>query len=123
MGIRRTLTTLTLSGLLVLGTTGVAAAQEAPPVASERLEAACARVPRIRARIEAALDRWNAGADVRGSEAWLEARAAELREEGRTDRAEVVESTIRVRTERIDVLEARLDRLDEIEDLCVEEGL
>jgi len=61
----------------VLGTTGVAAAQEAPPVASERLEAACARVPRIRARIEAALDRWNAGTDLRGTKAWLEARAAD----------------------------------------------
>ncbi len=125
MQVRRTLVVVGLAGALVAGPAAVSAAQEDAnaSVAAERLEVACARVPLIRDRIERVLARWDADADTRGSQAWLEARAAELRAQGRTERAEVVEATIRVRTERVDVLAARLDRLDEIEDVCNEEGL
>ncbi len=124
MQVRKTLVVVGLAGALVAGPAGVSAAQTSEaPVAAERLEVACARVPLIRDRIERLLARWEGGADTRGSRAWLEARAAKLREQGRTEAAEVVEATIRVRTERVDVLEARVLRLDELEDVCTEEGL
>lgn len=122
---RRTVAALVLSGALVSGLAGAASAQETETetVPAERLEAACARVPLIRDRIERVLARWEGDADTRGSRAWLEERADKLREQGRTEAAEVVEATIEVRTERLDVLEARLVRLDEIDDVCAEEGL
>lgn len=105
--------------MLAFGAAGAAAAQEAPTVSAERREAVCARVPLIRDRNGRLLERWEAGAGTGGSRAWLEGRAAALREEGRVERAEAVEATIRVRTERVDLLRVRLDRLD---DHCSEKG-
>lgn len=112
------------AALMVMTTTAVAGAQETSrPPAIERLAVACARIPLIESRIQGLLGRWEADADIRGSLAWLEARAAEARNQGRTERAELIEATIRVRTERIDVLRARLDRLAELADVCVVEGV
>lgn len=84
----------------------------------ERIELICARVPEIEARVQIVIDRINGDADTVGSNAWLEAAAATAEESGRDALAEGLRSRIAIRTERLDVLEARLVRLAEISSRC-----
>ena len=118
MSVRRILMSTGLTALMVLSATPALAATAAPEQRQERLAVACARVPHLQARVEGILARIQGDADTIGSIAWLESKAAEARDNGREQLAGFIENRIAVRTERIDVLEVRLDNLAEAAAAC-----
>jgi hypothetical protein len=84
----------------------------------ERIDLACARVPVATDRVERVLARIQGGPDVVGSIAWLQSKADEAKAHGRDNLADLISGRIDIRTERIDVLEARRDWLQEAAALC-----
>ena len=86
----------------------------------ERLDVICGRVPRLTERVENALARIQGGADTRGSILWLEEKAVDARRRGYDDLASYLESRIAIRTERIDVLQLRLEWLAEVAEICAD---
>ncbi|HLF59929.1 MAG TPA: hypothetical protein VI980_01960 [Acidimicrobiia bacterium] len=118
MTIRRIAMALGLTTILVLSATPAMAATPDPERREQRLDMACARVPNLTTRVENVLARINGDAETRGSIAWLETKAEQARENGREQLAEFIENRIAVRTERIDVLEIRLDNLAEAAVFC-----
>jgi hypothetical protein len=92
-----------------------------PPAAElmqKRIDVACARVPVATDRVEKLLARLQGGPDVAGSIEWLQAKADDANQHGRDKLASLISGRIEIRTERIDVLEARLDWLGEVASLC-----
>lgn len=118
MSIRRIAAAAGLATALLLAAAPAMAADTGPEHIEERLDRACARVPDLTTRVENALERINGDAETRGSIAWLEAKAAEARENGRDQLADLIEIRIDIRTERIDVLELRLDFLAVAAEVC-----
>jgi hypothetical protein len=118
MSTRRILIIIGLAALMVVSVTPAFAATVEPGQTPERLEQFCDRVPGLTARLEGVLARIRGDADTVGSIAWLEAKAAEARRNGREQVAEFIENRIAVKTERIDVLVVRLDNLAEAAAAC-----
>lgn len=119
MRLRRSLTGLALSLTLLFGLAAPAMAQESS-VPRERLEYLCSRIPLVEARVRAVIAWINGDADTRGSIAWLQEKAREAEARGFTDLARRIQLRIEVLTERLDVLEARLERLAAWEARCDE---
>lgn len=107
-----------LVALLVISATPAFAASTESGQLHERLDRACARVPNLTTRVESVLARIQGDAGTVGSIAWLETKAAEARQNGRVQLAELIENRIAVQTERIDVLVIRLDNLAEAAAAC-----
>lgn len=105
---------------MVIPAAALAQVEESSPdkALRERIELVCARVPEVEERVQAVIDRVNGDAETVGSNAWLEAAAASAEEAGRDSLADGLRSRIGIRTERLDVLEARLVRLAEISARC-----
>jgi hypothetical protein len=120
MRLRRSFTGLALSLTLLFGLAAPAMAQESSSVSRERLEYLCSKVPLIEARVRAAIAWINGDSDTRGSIAWLEVKAEQAEARGFTDLARRIRLRIEVLTERLDVLEARLERLAMWEARCDE---
>ena len=118
MSIRRIAMAVGLTIILLLGAAPAMAATTDPGQRQQRLDRACARVPNLTTRVEKVLARINGDAETRGSIAWLETKADQARDNGREQLAELIENRIAVRTERIDVLEIRLDNLAEAAAAC-----
>jgi len=118
MSIRRIAMAVGLTIILLLGAAPAMAATTDPGQRQQRLDLACARVPNLTTRVEKVLARINGDAETRGSIAWLETKADQARDNGREQLAELIENRIAVRTERIDVLEIRLDNLAEAAAAC-----
>ena len=76
-----------------------------------QVQAMCARVPDVQKRIAAALARIQGGSDVRGSVAWLQARAADQRAAGHSDAAKRLDDRATLRSDRVAELTKRADRL------------
>ncbi|MPZ81372.1 MAG: hypothetical protein GEV28_13605 [Actinophytocola sp.] len=105
-------------GTVLLGGAAVAVAQEDPsssqpaPVtitlSPEQVTRLCDhRLPKIEKRTSKLVERINGGADVRGSAAWLRARAEKERGAGRETSAELLE-------ERADRREGRVEQLNQV---------
>ncbi|PPK64475.1 hypothetical protein V5P93_007074 [Actinokineospora auranticolor] len=95
-------------GLGITGA-GVAAAQPSTPVtitlSPEQVGKICQqRIPRIEQRVTKLTERINGGAEVRGSVAWLKARAEKERAAGRETTAQVLEERAEKRAGRVDQL-------------------
>ncbi len=106
---RNTLIAAAVTAGLVLTGTATAVAQTDEPVtitlSAKQVRFLCEkRLPRIEKRVDRLLTRINGDAEVRGSAAWLRARAATEREAGRETSAQLLE-------ERAD---RRLDRVDDL---------
>ncbi|HEY4606633.1 MAG TPA: hypothetical protein VIH55_03210 [Acidimicrobiia bacterium] len=122
MSFRRIAIGAGLAGAMLLAAVPAMAADTDPEHFEERLDRACARIPNITSRVENALARINGDAATRGSIAWLEVRQAEAQENGRDQLADLIDIRIDIRTERIDVLELRLDFLAEAAEACEARG-
>ena len=107
-----------LTTILLLSAVPAMAATTDPGQRQQRFDQACARVPNLTNRVEHVLARIKGDADTIGSVAWLETKADAAREHGREKLAELMENRIAVRTERIDVLEIRLDNLADAAAAC-----
>ncbi|OLR91189.1 hypothetical protein BJP25_30115 [Actinokineospora bangkokensis] len=113
--------------------TGVAAAEpaQAPPstpvtitLSPEQVAALCTqRVPRLEKRIEALSTRISGDASVRGSTAWLTARAEKERAAGRTAIADALQQRAERRAERGPQLDQLKQRVATFRDrYCGEAG-
>jgi len=98
-------TTVTLAGV------GVASADPTPPpgpvtitLSPEQVTFFCERVTKIEKRVAKLTERINGGADVKGSTAWLKARAQKERDAGRETSAKLLEERAERRAGRIDQL-------------------
>jgi hypothetical protein len=120
MRLRRSFTGLALSLTLLFGLAAPAIAQESSSVPRERLEYLCSRIPLVEARVRHAIAWINGDVETRGSIAWLEAKARQAEARGYTDLARRIRLRIDVLTERLDVLEARLERLAMWDERCDE---
>jgi hypothetical protein len=122
-GLRLTAATLGVSAATTVGMAATASADEtdeADPGRAERAARLCERVPRVQDRVDQLFERLQADSDTRGSVAWLTARAEQAREEGHDDLAMFLEHRATIRTERIDVLNARADALDDAASWCAD---
>lgn len=118
MTIRRIAITAGLATAILISAAPAMAATNDSDHFQERIEVACARVPNLTTRVENVLARISGDAETRGSIAWLETKADQARDNGREELVEFIENRIAVRTERIDVLEIRLDNLGEAAAFC-----
>jgi hypothetical protein len=89
----------------------------------QRLAVACARIPNVVSRSENLQERLAGDASTRGSLAWLEDRAKEAEDLGRTELAQALRTRLEVRTELAELLPLRLEALADAEVACGEAGL
>ncbi|GAA3021196.1 hypothetical protein [Actinokineospora globicatena] len=97
---------------------GVAAAQPSTPVtitlSPEQVTAICQkRIPRIEQRVGRLVERINGGAEVKGSAAWLRARADKEQAAGRGTSATLLREKADRRAGRVDQLTKAKQRAEE----------
>ncbi|GAA4438368.1 hypothetical protein ACFQV2_36975 [Actinokineospora soli] len=95
---------------IAIAVPGAAAAQPSTPVtitlSPEQVQRICEkRIPRIETRVDRALTRIGAGPEVRGSTAWLKARAEKERAAGRETSAQLLDERADRRADRVPQLE------------------
>ena len=88
-----------------------------------RLERACLRIPNIEIRTNGLIERLNGDATVRGSLLWLQAQIDRAEAAGRDQLVTVLENRLAVRTQTLEVLERRLERLPELKQKCIDHGV
>jgi hypothetical protein len=106
---------LTISAATVAGATTATAQPSSPPsgdvtvtLSAEQVAFLCdKRLPKVENRVTKLVERINGGADVKGSTAWLKARAQKERDAGRETSAQLLE-------ERADRRAGRVDELNKI---------
>ncbi|MEU6097882.1 hypothetical protein [Streptomyces sp. NPDC047079] len=121
---RRTLLAgLATAALLVSGTGAAAAADSpAPAPTGDGARALCKRVPKIDRRIERALKRLEAGADVRGSVARLRQRVDNAKKAGHGEIATYLQHRLDVRTSLVPTLQQRQKDLAGVRSWCAAHG-
>lgn len=98
-------------GLAVIGA-GTANAQGGDPttqpapitIGSAEVEQLCERVPPLEAKVDALINRINAGPDVTGSTQWLHAEAQQARVNGHPARADMLDGRAERRTGVLTIL-------------------
>ncbi len=101
-----------ITAVLMVGGAGIASAQEPTPptqepstLTAEQSARICQeRIPALLARIDRAAARITGDASTIGSTAWLQERAADARDAGRTERADRFDTRAAARTELLDRL-------------------
>lgn len=88
-----------------------------------RYERACLRIPNLEIRTKNLITRLNGDASVKGSLAWLQAQIEDAKSKGRTQLATVLENRLKVRTQTLEVLKVREQRLEKLADLCRSHGV
>jgi hypothetical protein len=122
-GLRLTVAALGVSAATTVGIAVAAAADgtdEADLDRAERAARLCKRVPRVQERLDQLLERLQADSETRGSVAWPTAQAEQARTKGHDDLAMFLEHRATIRIERIDVLNARADALDDAASWCAD---
>ena len=93
------------------------------PSLPPRYERACLRIPNIELRITNVIARLNGDASTMGSLAWLQAQIDDANAKGRTQLATVLENRLKVRTQTLEVLKVRQQRLEKLAELCRTHGV
>ncbi len=88
-----------------------------------RYERACLRIPNLQLRTDNLITRLNGDASVRGSLAWLQAQIDDAKAKGRTQLATVLENRLAVRTQSLEVLAQRQERLTKLAEMCRNHGV
>jgi hypothetical protein len=96
------------AGLLLTGAGTAAADSGSDPTTAPRSQTALCthRIPAVLDRIERLTDRINGDAQTRGSTAWLQAKSEQARSAGFTALADLLDSRVQARPERLDELDA-----------------
>ena len=111
---------VTASAALIVPATASAATTGELPV---RYERACLRIPNFQIRTDNFITRLNGDATTRGSLAWLQAQIDDAKAKGRTQLATVLENRLAVRTQTLEVLTVRQQRLAELAEKCRAHGV
>ncbi len=88
-----------------------------------RYQRACLRIPNLQLRTDNLITRLNGDATVRGSLAWLQAQIDDANAKGRTQLATVLENRLAVRTQSLEVLAQRHERLANLAERCRNHGV
>lgn len=88
-----------------------------------RYERACLRIPNFQIRTDNFITRLNGDAATRGSLAWLQAQIDDAKAKGRTQLATVLENRLAVRTQTLEVLKVRQQRLANLVEKCRAHGV
>ena len=88
-----------------------------------RLHRACLRIPNLQTRTDKVIARLNGDAATRGSLLWLQAQIDDATTKGRTQLAAVLQNRLEVRTQTLEVMSNRQERLTKLADLCREHGV
>lgn len=105
---------------LIVPTTAHAAGTGELPA---RYERACLRIPNLQLRTTNVITRLNGDAATKGSLAWLQAQVDDATAKGRTQLATVIQNRLAVRTQTLEVLTQRQQRLTKLADLCRSHGV
>lgn len=107
------------AAMALVTTAPAASAETTPPsyapatLSAEEVQQICEDVvPHLRDRITKLTERINGGPEIRGSVAWLRARAADQRSKGHTQRADQLDQRAQRRQSRIGDLHNAQQRLD-----------
>jgi hypothetical protein len=99
--------------------TDTPAARELPP----RYQRACLRIPNLQLRTDKVIARLNGDASTRGSLLWLQAQIDDATAKDRTQLATVLENRLKVRTQTLQVVKNRQERLTKLAELCRQHGV
>ncbi len=88
----------------------------------DRLKVACARIPNIQHRMEVAITHLTAGADVKGSIAWVESKIAAAEANNRPRVAEDLRNRLVIMQDRLTLIQDRQARLTSLAQRCSELG-
>ncbi len=106
--------------MLVVPTAAQAATTPALPA---RYERACLRIPNLQIRTNNVITRLNGDAATKGSLAWLQAQIDDATAKGRTQLATVLQNRLAVRTQTLQVLTQRQQRLATLAEKCRSHGV
>ena len=95
----------------------------APANCRSRYERACLRIPNLQIRTDNFITRLNGDATVKGSLAWLQAQIDDATAKGRTQLATVLQNRLAVRTQTLEVLKVRQQRLAKLAEMCRAHGV
>lgn len=101
------------------GTADSTATRELPV----RYQRACLRIPNLEIRTTNFIKRLNGDATVRGSLAWLQAQIDDATAKGRTQLVTVLKNRLAVRTQTLEVLKVRQQRLEKLAERCRNHGV
>jgi len=88
-----------------------------------RLERACLRIPNLEIRTNNLITRLGGDASTKGSLAWLQVQIDDATAKGRTQLATVLENRLKVRTQTLEVLKVREQRLEKLAEMCRNHGV
>jgi hypothetical protein len=88
-----------------------------------RLKRACLRIPNMQLRTDNFIARLNGDASTRGSLLWLQAQIDDATAKGRTQLVTVLENRLAVRTQTLQVLTVRQERLGNLIERCRNHGV
>lgn len=88
-----------------------------------RYQRACLRIPNLEIRTTNFINRLNGDATVRGSLAWLQAQIDDATTKGRTQLVTVLKNRLAVRTQTLQVLTVRQQRLEKLAEKCRNHGV
>jgi hypothetical protein len=88
-----------------------------------RFQRACLRIPNIEIRTTNFINRLNGDSSVRGSLAWLQAQIDDATAKGRTQLVTVLKNRLAVRTQTLQVLTVRQQRLEKLAEKCRNHGV
>ena len=111
---------VTAGAALVVPTAAHAAGSGELPA---RLGRACLRIPNLEIRTTNLITRLNGDASVRGSLAWLQAQIDDAEAKGRTQLVTVLKNRLAVRTQTLEVLGQRQQRLEKLAERCRNHGV
>jgi hypothetical protein len=113
-------------GLAMPSAAHAASAPTDPPATRElppRYQRACLRIPNLQLRTDKVVARLNGDASTRGSLLWLQAQIDDATAKGRTQLATVLENRLNVRTQTLQVVTNRQERLTKLAELCRKHGV
>lgn len=111
---------VTAGAALIVPASASAATTSDLPV---RFERACLRIPNFQIRTDNFITRLNGDATVKGSLAWLQAQIDDATAKGRTQLATVLQNRLAVRTQTLEVLGVRQQRLANLAEKCRAHGV
>jgi hypothetical protein len=119
---------VTVGAALAVPTAASAASTSTDPSTATRelparFERACLRIPNLQTRTDNLIARLNGDAGTRGSLLWLQAQIDDATSKGRTQLATVLTNRLEVRTQSLEVLANRQERLTKLAELCRTHGV
>ncbi len=113
---------LLVVGLSITGGVATAHAGDDDGPLRDRLHLACQRIPNIQHRVETAIAHLTAGAEVRGSIAWVEEKIAQAEANNRPRVVEDLTARLAIMQDRLAVIQNRQTRLAGLAERCAALG-